>query len=387
MLVFTFTKSDLLFICHSVLSVGFLVHAPAINDFHSLLLRFSFSLALLAGTPVFPFIRCFPATSVVLGWIAAHVLVNAFVVSRVLYANRASLISEYVREPITALFKDYPVSRQEVAHLLTDSRIIGLGKGEAISREGEGFKDTCLKLLVTGSVRTEREGKLVHLVRPGQFLNSVEWKSRFVRGLDYSEAQFSLIAAGDTTFVNLDRKVLLAARESDEKMWSILNLLLSKDIMTKLVETNYSSHLMTVKKLKDEITTYPLYRSLSVDVLNTTGKDIIETKAKIPEKSRKTEALSKLTTLTKPRASCVVYNSDTSYLIAKSIKPAMRSFFKVVPALVTQRDHFPEKDSDIIEEFEWEQSMEHCGHCEFCRPIEEAGADVDDTARHPALNL
>ena len=42
---------------------------------------------------------------------------------------------------------------------------------------------------------------------------------------------------------------------------------------------------------------------------------------------------------------------------------------------------------DIIEEFEWEQSMEHCGHCEFCRPIEEAGADVDDTARHPALNL
>ena len=164
-----------------------------------------------------------------------------------------------------------------------------------------------LSILVSGKMSVWCEGVPLHTIRPGQMLNSIEWKA-IQFDLDHKEQttgssshknefkhQVSLVAEEDSMYVKLDNVTFQDIKRQmithDERhiqnlsnpfLWYCLDFIVSKDISQKMYRMNDSFD----KAFKANImmgTTYrsrknPLFRSMSLDVLDTgtNGKIVTE---------------------------------------------------------------------------------------------------------------
>ena len=87
-------------------------------------------------------------------------------------------------------------------------------------------------------------------------------------------------------------------------------------------------------------------------------------------------------------------NSGVAYLLQNSnnelMKESLETFEDItIPSLRIQALHIdPDscrfRDENIIREYDWEQSWNHCGNCKSCKPPETDGGEP--VVQHPTIN-
>ena len=95
-----------------------------------------------------------------------------------------------------------------------------------------------------------------------------------------------------------------------------------------------------------------------------------------------------LTTLTEDFS--LVTNESASYLLRNShfeVLKNAKSLGSPIPSLRLQtlyinRDSCRFRDEKIIRDYEWDESMEHCGSCRVCKP---ESADGEQVVQHPTI--
>ena len=86
----------------------------------------------------------------------------------------------------------------------------------------------------------------------------------------------------------------------------------------------------------------------------------------------------------------LVANESASYVLRNSHFEVLRnakSLGSPIPSLRLQtyfinRDSCRFRDETIIRDYDWDESMEHCGNCRFCKP---ETADGEQTVQHPTI--
>ena len=84
-----------------------------------------------------------------------------------------------------------------------------------------------------------------------------------------------------------------------------------------------------------------------------------------------------------------IVNSSVSYLLRNSHAELLRdaeSNGSVVPSLRMQALRINPlscrfRDEDIIRDYEWDNSWEHCGNCRVCKPLDEG----EQQSAHPTV--
>lgn len=262
------------------------------------------------------------------------------------------------------------------------------GQGEIWIKKDASFPNSCLNILITGRLGVYYQEALLHEIKPGQFINSVEWKATFVNDLKgYWRSQVEVRVIEDSTIVMLDRGNLVGLKDSANHIWRRLVALLGTDILMKIKHTHWYVKDFAKKDRRHRVANNALLRSLSVDNLYLSSQNAIQG-------SRVSHANLKRSSKGRPKASLkqrfnqtmLKKNLGLMYLWSKSeLRPNTKT--EPLPSLITQTALSSEQqifeDESVVEDIGWERAWYHCGHCEFCYPLEEKEEEVHHTTgRH-----
>ena len=298
------------------------------------------------------------------------------------------------------------------------------------------------------------DGVPIHAIEPCQLLDSIEWKASLIESkhinineLDIKDGpkhEVSLVADEDSMYVELNRQKLEDIRQMKENatsrtknskkkhpyLWHIIDSIVCKDISQKMYHMNEAFqktyNINTMKDAKYQCRKNPLFRSLSVDVLNTAshGKLITDNWLNSQGRSLPLMCLHNPTTglpnsnydlsrqkvpiCTKNDAEVMNYekiipwrNSDVAYMLVHSNPKLKISFGNneqfasetglngeriILPSLKMQIRMIDVKSckfvpSQLQEKWKLDNALKHCGFCNFCKPVPEG----EGSGVHPSL--
>ncbi|XP_059089407.1 uncharacterized protein LOC131885391 [Tigriopus californicus] len=298
------------------------------------------------------------------------------------------IIPRHLQPIVSKLFYEFPISHKELGSVLLYSKFTGIGEDEVWIKQDTSFPNSCLNILITGHLGVFYQGALLHEIKPGQFINSIEWKATFVNELKgYWLSQVEVRVIEDSTILMLDRGNLMGMKETAHHIWRRLLALLGADILMKTKHTHWYVKDFAKKDRRHRVANNPLLRSLSVDNLFVSSQNAIQGSRALRQMISKRSSRRPLGSLKQRfNQTMLKKNLGLMYLWSKSeLRPTTET--GPLSSLFHQTAMTPEnqifEDEGVVEDIGWERAWYHCGHCEFCYPLEEKEEEIHHaTGRH-----
>ena len=317
------------------------------------------------------------------------------------------------------------------------------------------YSSSSLSLLVSGQMTVLCDGVPLHTIKPLQMINSIEWKAYQTAYEDsnddnrehdtfaeHPKHQVSLAVDEDSMYIKLndtrlqDVRKLYQQRTLQKKnpkssyLWHILDSIVCKDISQKMYHMNDSFDkafkINCMKNTDFRSRRNPLFRSLSLDVLDTASNGKVVTENWLNGDGRAIQLMclhDPTSGLAKSKynlARCKVpicnnfdhgaitfeknipwTNTDIAYMLVHSnsklqrpVDTNLESSYDIdyngekviLPSLRLQMRKIDTNSckftvTEIQNKWDLENALNHCGSCYFCKPAQE----VEGGGVHPSL--
>ena len=311
------------------------------------------------------------------------------------------------------VFRAHNFDKPTFAQLVGPSRLHGIGQDDPLFEEGvlrHDHGDLCI--LISGGLTVYYQDVLLHHIKPGQCINSVEWISMLKAPQETEdfgwEQQVCIRPNQDSMYLRLEKDHLEYLKIHHSRIWRTLEAMASADVAKKLYQMNdtFEGVLQEKEQVKQKALIKLVVRSISLECIHTTstGKIVsdnwlIDERAqsmRCPHSSDGMPAFKNRTDMKRGKSYSNVseihrrmVNSSVSYLLHHSHAELLReaeSNGTVIPSLRMQALRINPlscrfRNEEIIREFEWDKSWGHCGNCRVCKPLEEGETE----GAHPTV--
>ncbi|TRY67888.1 hypothetical protein TCAL_05175 [Tigriopus californicus] len=239
------------------------------------LISFRGIMALAFGLTVI-WIYDMPCSMDMLGLSIANLAINLIFFVHLFIQHFPVYINPQLRDLYKKNFEPLQISKKDFKSLTKDYSVDMIRAGETFASENETRIGPRLRVLLHGKLRVKCDDTFLHFIHPNEFVDSIEWRSRYTDNPD-DKFQVSIQVVNDSTILTLPSETLEHTFAEQSKLKFILDCVIGKDITRKLYMLNENvanmSNLKNVKK--NAIKPLDFHRTNSFDAIHTGCKGLV----------------------------------------------------------------------------------------------------------------